>query len=201
MKNTYYFPHDYHARHDPKVDKLFMTLGYEGIGIYWCLIEMLYEQGGYLQFKDLILYARQDKSLCERITMVVRDFGLFKEKGDRFWSDSCIKRLAYITEKSSKAAQSAHIRWDANAMPTHSDGNAIKEKKGKESKEIPPTADFLSSLKTNPAYKHINIDNELLKMDTWLAQHPGRKRDPSFVLRWLNKIEAPIGTLARRITA
>jgi hypothetical protein len=54
--------------------------------------------------------------------------------------------------------------------------------------------DFLSSLKTNPAYKHINIDHELAKMDTWLMVHKGRQKTPKFVVNWLNKIEVPIVT-------
>lgn len=65
--------------------------------------------------------------------------------------------------------------------------------KNKNKKKLLSPQEFISSLKTNDVYKHINIDNELLKMDTWLAQHPGRKKTPRFVLNWLNKIEAPIG--------
>jgi hypothetical protein len=54
--------------------------------------------------------------------------------------------------------------------------------------------DIIDSIRINPAYKHINIDNELLKMDAWIRLHPGRKKTPRFVLNWLNKIEAPLPT-------
>jgi hypothetical protein len=47
MKKTFYFPHDYHARHDPKLEKAYLKHGHIAWGIYWHLIEMLYEQGGY----------------------------------------------------------------------------------------------------------------------------------------------------------
>ena len=135
IKNTYYFPHDYHARHDPKLEKLFLILGYGGLGIYWCLIEMLYEQGGYLSLKDLLLYSQNDKDLCERITKVINDYGLFEKDNSKLWSKACLDRLAFITEKSGKASKSALRRWfpDANPMPTQCGGNAIKEKKVKES--------------------------------------------------------------------
>lgn len=133
MKSTYYFPHDYHARHDPKLERLFLTMGYEGIGIYWCLIERLYEQEGSLKIQDIKLYANGNKDICDRITSVVNDFDLFKNDGDRFWSESCCKRLEAIIDKREKAAQSAKKRWDnADAMPLQCDGNAIKERKGKE---------------------------------------------------------------------
>ena len=52
--------------------------------------------------------------------------------------------------------------------------------------------DFLKSLKENNAYKHINIDSELGKMDAWLSAHPGRQKNKKFVVNWLNKIEPPL---------
>jgi len=137
MKHTYYFPHDYHARHDPKLEKLFSEMGYEGVGIYWGLIERLYEQSGYMKIEDLDVYSNGDVSLCERIARVVMDFKLFKVRKGKFWSESCLRRLKSMTEKRDKASQSALKRWnkDADAMPTQCEGNAIKESKVKESKE------------------------------------------------------------------
>jgi len=54
--------------------------------------------------------------------------------------------------------------------------------------------DFIATIKQNPAYKHIDIDRELFKMDAWLAlpKNKGRKKTPRFVLAWINKVEAPI---------
>jgi len=43
-----YFSHDYNARNDTKLVKVFMKYQLKGIGAYWCIIEMLYEEGGYL---------------------------------------------------------------------------------------------------------------------------------------------------------
>ena len=53
---------------------------------------------------------------------------------------------------------------------------------------------WLAELKKNAAYQHINWAVEFGKMDIWLAK-PGnekRKKTPSFILNWLNKIEAPL---------
>ena len=91
---------------------------------------------------------------------------------------------------------SKHV--NANMKPCET----IREDKIREDKKILSPQAFLADLKTKPEYKHVNIDNELLKMDTWLARNPGRKKTPRFILRWLNKIEAPVGpTSTRRITA
>lgn len=58
--------------------------------------------------------------------------------------------------------------------------------------EKAPAIDWLTTLKANPAYKHLHIDTELSKMDAWLSTKPGRKKTKSFVVNWLNKIEAPL---------
>lgn len=53
---------------------------------------------------------------------------------------------------------------------------------------------FIESLKKNPAYKDIDIDRELSKMDAWLLtpKGKGRKKNHRFVLNWLNKIDVSI---------
>ena len=52
--------------------------------------------------------------------------------------------------------------------------------------------DFIRKLKDNPAYKHVDIDRELSKMDAWLLAHPGREKTTRFAVNWLNKIQAPL---------
>ena len=54
--------------------------------------------------------------------------------------------------------------------------------------------DFIESIRLDPLYKHINIDNELLKMDRWLEKpcNKGRRKTPTFITNWLNKIEVTI---------
>lgn len=52
--------------------------------------------------------------------------------------------------------------------------------------------EFLQSIKDNPAFKGIDIDRELLKMDAWLITKPGRKKTRAFIVNWLNKIDQPL---------
>lgn len=196
MKNTYYFPHDYHARHDPKLERLRFTLGCEGLGIYWCLAEMMYEQGGELVIDDIPSISKSLNADEDVVTKVINDFGLFQKNDIMFYSVSVNKRLQHINHKRIKAVESINRRWNTNVLPTNNETNTskVKESKVNKRRDIVTPQDFLLSLKTKPEYKHIPIDNELLKMDTWLAAHPGRKKTPSFILRWLNKIESPIGS-------
>ena len=144
MRDTFYFSHDYNARTDPKLQKVLMKHGCTGIGVYWCVIEQIYEQGGCLPLSDCesIAFAlRVDEMTVESI---VRDFGLFDNDGVKFWSDSVYQRLNKRAEISEKRKKAAFDRWnktkdDANGMQVHENpmqdyANKGKERKGKKNK-------------------------------------------------------------------
>ena len=135
-----YFSHDYNAREDEKIQKLIYKHGWQSYGLYWALVEMLYQNDGFIEPEcDRIAYAlHTDKDL---IKSIIYDFNLFIEHGKRITSKSVLHRLKQRKGKSEKARQAATIRWDkekakdADAMQTHSERNAIKESKAKEIKE------------------------------------------------------------------
>ena len=131
MKN--YFSHDEGARNDPKLIKVLMRLGQPGKGVYWDLVEMLYEQDGYLMRSDCESYAFALRTDNDLLKSLINDFDLFTSDDVRFWSDSVLRRLLVRKSKSLKASESAQKRWsDANALRLQSEGNAIKEKERKE---------------------------------------------------------------------
>ena len=133
-KDTFYFSHDYNARNDEKIRKLLFKHGYQGYGIYWALIESLYNNANAMQTHyDSIAYELRADSIL--VQSIICDFDLFVIEGVIFYSNSVQKRLDERNFKSIKASESANKRWDnTNAMRTHSEGNAIKERKVKESK-------------------------------------------------------------------
>jgi len=58
-------------------------------------------------------------------------------------------------------------------------------------------ADWLTSLRTNPAYAGINIETEYEKMKVWCAANhklPGRRR----FINWLNRVERPMQVQAQK---
>lgn len=138
-KEAFYFTHDYGSRNDPKLQKVLMKLGHEGKSVYWDLVEMLYEEGGYLDLKECENYAFALRTNNDCIIKLVSDFELFKSNDKNFWSESVLRRLDKRDEKSKKASASAKTRWDkANALKKDanaSKSDAIKERKGKEKKE------------------------------------------------------------------
>ena len=138
-KEAFYFSHDYGARNDPKLQKVLMELGHEGKSVFWDLIEMLYEEGGYLLISELKSYAFALRTDLDRITKLINDFDLFSNNSVNFWSNTVLRRLDVRDSKSKKASESAQSRWDkANASKNHanaSKSDAIKERKEKEKKE------------------------------------------------------------------
>jgi hypothetical protein len=135
-KDTFYFSHDYNSRNDPRMVSLLMKVGIIGHGIYWCIVEMLYEQGGYINLSECERIAFELRTETEIVRTVIAS-NLFKRNESIFWSESVIRRLNERKIKSVKARESANIRWsDANAFRKQSDPNAIKERKGKERKII-----------------------------------------------------------------
>lgn len=154
-KETFYFSHDYNARSDQKIMSLLARHGMSGYGIYWSIVEDLYNNANALRSDcDGIAYhLRVDTSVVKSI---LHDFDLFEHDGEMFGSLSVEKRMNARSEKSAKARESASKRWEeckrnADAMRSHSDGNAIKEskvkeKKGKESKDSSGKPDGITKL-------------------------------------------------------
>jgi len=136
-KETFYFSHDYNARNDPKLQKVLMRLGHVGKSVFWDLIEMLYEQEGYLKLGECDNYAFALRTDATCIASLINDFDLFQKDSEKFWSDSVLRRLEQRNIKSEKARNSALNRWsnanalkkDATAVVNESEGNAIKESK------------------------------------------------------------------------
>jgi spore cortex formation protein SpoVR/YcgB (stage V sporulation) len=137
-KETFYFSHDYDARRDEKIKLLIRKHSMLGYGIFWALVEDLYTNANVLRtdYEGIAFDMRTDEKI---IKSIINDFGLFEVKNGIFSSNSVAYRLNERNIKSQKASKSANSRWgnerNANALPTQSEGNAIKERKGKENKE------------------------------------------------------------------
>jgi hypothetical protein len=126
MKNTYFFSHDFGARNDPKLQNVLMECGCEGLGVFWCIVEQMYEQGGNLPLVSCKSIAFALHVDCNVVEHIVKDFYLFQNDGINFWSESINSRLnkrAEITDKRKKAAAN---RWKSNNdVQLHSKSNAI----------------------------------------------------------------------------
>lgn len=135
--NTFYFSHDYNARMDEKIKELIYHHGYLGYGLYWALIEDLYNNANALR-RNYDRIASDYKTDSFIVESIIHDFDLFVHDDNFFHSNSVQKRLIERQSKSEKARTSAFSRWNkpdnANALQSESIGNAIKERKVKEIK-------------------------------------------------------------------
>ena len=126
MKKTY-FNHDSTARTDIRIIKLRSQLGYEGYGIFWAVLELLFSEENKIctsQY-DIIAYGLQcNPSILKQ---VIEDFDLFVTEDGCFYSRRLNNHIEDINNKSNIAKQNAKKRWNnATAMQQHSQRNASK---------------------------------------------------------------------------
>ena len=183
MKETFYFPHDYNAMQDEKIKMLIRKHGMEGYGIFWGIVEMLYNNANALR-TDYEGIAYDMRTNSDKIESIINDFELFVVDGDLFGSESIERRLNERKEKSRKAKESANYRWkNANALRMHSECNAIKEKKEKEKKEKKENNNEDWILKVDDKFK----DTVSMYLDYRKGRKESYKTEKSFMLM-VNKL-------------
>lgn len=135
MKDLQYITHDLGARNDPKLLNLQMRMGGVGLAIFWCLVEMLWENDGYLptDYEAIAFSLRWAKA--SDVKRVVNEFELFIVEEDRFWSRSALERINQKKDKiqatSEARRNAANVRWEnarnTRPMQTQSTSNAQAE--------------------------------------------------------------------------
>jgi len=203
-KDTFYFSHDYNVRNDEKIKRLIRKHGMQGYGVFWAIIEDLYNNANALRTDyDGIAYDLRSDS--EIVASVINDFDLFVFNGDFFGSNSVQERLDQRNSKSESARKSASYRWEnANALQTQSEGNAKKERKGKEikgnkiyyrenislsekentnliteygEKEVSELYDYLSAYKIEKSYK---TKSDYLTIKRWVVDAVKKQNKTGF---------------------
>jgi len=163
-KDAYYFPHDSNAKDDPKCIQLIESLGLEGYGIFWILLEILRDQPNYkYPINALSGIARRYNTTPDKVNFVVTKTGLFVIEDDLFfYSPSFTRRMMSIDRRRELASEHGkrgnEIRWgkrdsidnqlllsggDGVASGSRSQEKKRKEKESKEKKEIIKKKDLL----------------------------------------------------------
>jgi len=152
MAAIMYFSHDVTARQDEKVKDLIFKHGLLGYGIFWAIVEDLYQNANVLQtnYERMSFEFRCD---IEVLKSVINDFNLFVFNEDQFGSMSVQKRLDKQQEKSLKAKESINYRWsyerNTNVIRPKTDRNTIKESKVNKNK--------VKETKVNGTYADVEI--------------------------------------------
>ena len=134
MKKTY-LQHQSNSFTDIKIIKMRSKLGIESYGIFWALLELLFNEENKLCIDDYSVLAFSLQCDADKLKSVIEDFDLFVIEDGCFYSKRLNNHIDTINSKSIKAKESASKRWNnANAKRTHSDSNASRVEYSKEDK-------------------------------------------------------------------
>lgn len=112
MAKKDYFSHDYHSRdHLRDVRKDF---GLEGYGLYWCIVEILHEQGGSIKETDIAPIAYDLRADEDMLKAILYNYGMFQVKKGCVYSERVIDNLKKREEISEKRKQAAETRWQGD---------------------------------------------------------------------------------------
>ena len=110
MKKSY-FRHDYNARNDMKLQSVITKHGAVGIGVYWIIVEMLYQNGGELPLdiaRNISVAYFTDFKVVES---VINDFDLFENDGNVFWSVRILQSIDNTKKVSDARKAASRQRW------------------------------------------------------------------------------------------
>jgi hypothetical protein len=96
---------------DLKLQAVLLELGIDCIGVYWCIVEMLHENSGYIKTSMLPGIANVLRIEYERMKSLIFKYDLFKYDDEKIWSISALDRIKWREHKSSMARQSIKARW------------------------------------------------------------------------------------------
>jgi uncharacterized protein YdaU (DUF1376 family) len=126
MKKTY-LQHQSNSFTDIKIIKMRAKLGIESYGIFWALLELLFNEENKLCLDDYSVLAFSLQCDAGKLKSVIEDFDLFIIEDGCFYSKRLNEHIDTINSKSLKAKENASKRWNnANAMQSHSKPNASR---------------------------------------------------------------------------
>ncbi len=110
MARKDYFSHDYHAReHLRDVRK---DWGLAGYGFYWCIVEILHENGGYIKESDVESIAYDLRVEPEMAKAILYNYDMFQIKKGKICSTRVLENLQKREEISQKRREAAEQRWE-----------------------------------------------------------------------------------------
>lgn len=118
-----YFPHDYGARLSLRAIR--KDFGLEGVGFYWCFVEMLHEEGGYIKENDIENIAYDLQTRSELADAIIRNYDLFTIKKGKIYSERVLKNIKKRAEISAARKNAAESRWksgeseESSSPPKH----------------------------------------------------------------------------------
>lgn len=106
-----YFPHDYYARLDPKIEQVRMKHGIAGYGVYWVIVERLHQWGGELNVNMIPAIAAECGVKESVVHDIIYSYSLFRIDKDKVISDRVKANLQKRKEIGEQRRNAANARW------------------------------------------------------------------------------------------
>lgn len=123
MKKTY-LQHQSNSFTDIKIIKMRSKLGIESYGIFWALLELLFNEENKLCVDDYSVLAFSLQCDADKLKSVIEDFDLFIIEDNCFYSKRLNEHIDTINSKSLKAKESVNKRWEK--IRTNNDSNTSR---------------------------------------------------------------------------
>jgi uncharacterized protein YdaU (DUF1376 family) len=123
MKKTY-LQHQSNSFTDIKIIKMRSKLGIESYGIFWALLELLFNEENKLCIDDYSVLAFSLQCDADKLKSVIEDFDLFIIEDNCFYSKRLNDHIDTINSKSLKAKESVNKRWEK--IRTNNDSNTSR---------------------------------------------------------------------------
>lgn len=211
MKNSFYFDHDYNARNDLKILQLRAETGTAGYGLFWMVVEVMAEQGGYIKreaLAGLSIGLSQDLASLKQFIDYCISIELFEEEKNGVYSKRIIKHINFrealsnagrLGGRGNKREAKGRLKGgfsQVKATPEAGKERKGKEIKGKEIKEIKDNSD------NSPVFKNC-VEIYFEKYKTQVGITPSMTPAKGAALKqliakiektiWQNGSEAPPG--------
>jgi len=216
VKETYYFSHDANARNDEKILMLRAEHGMAGYGIYWALIESMFENDDtrlrHDKVKGLALVLNIEITLLSSVINTCITEKLFESDEVNFWSESLMRRKNKYRDsvklKSEAGKKGMAKRWGSvenresdNTVITDGESvitknNKVKESKVKESKDIKHKYGEFENVSLSESeyqklierYGESVIIEFIEKLDNYIASKGTKyKNHYATILNWIKK--------------
>lgn len=154
MKEAYYFSHDSNATRDPKIIKLLSKYKWSGYGMFWAIVEMLYEQNGKIHFEDNIDVFAYSLNLSpdetkDLITFLINIELLSIDEDGFLFSKRLMKSIEKVTELKEKkhlaGIKSAEARKQKTGNSSEQDSDSVEEQTELPSRSVEDLPDFSST--------------------------------------------------------
>ena len=193
-----WFKHDTDASDDIKIRRLEEEYGNDGYAVFFKTLEIVGKEGAKSRL-NLEKYPKKwISSRCHISEEKLSEILEFMSKISLLCPKSLKKNILYLPkfqERADEYTKRLRRRYGQATDNVPLEENRI-DKNRREKIQL-SDKDFILALKSNPSYKHIDVEHELGKMDGWLSTHPGRKKTRRFIVNWLNKVDKPVAATKR----